>query len=364
MNIIVRKNKEYKLIGFWDTGFDSKGNKFTKPRESKEWTGKKDFVKKMIVTDLILEKMDKFKKYDEKKDCLLCGEKGITTGRFTHRRFMWEDGLVHYVDVHNFKPDESFMDLIYFYKPDSKVKIISDIKTDEHTSYIKINENQLMILDALLKHGGYSKKYIETTESNITRYSEHMGLLDFKMNLLEKIVVAGNTTRVDKGDNEIYLPKHIDKLHEYEYIFHTHPPTPRPGGRAIHGLIYEFPSMGDILHFIDSFNEGKLCGSLVITSEGLYNIRKIKRDHDKIIINEDKLFSEYKKRIDHIHDKAIEKYGTNFKTETFYSKISQDVSALNELNNILNKFDLHIDYSPRIKYKNMWILPKIYLPIF
>ena len=40
----------------------------------------------------------------------------------------------------------------------------------------------------------------------------------------------------------------------YQYLFHTHPPTPKPGGRAGEGIVYEFPSIGDILHFIDHFN--------------------------------------------------------------------------------------------------------------
>ena len=153
--------------------------------------------------------------------------------------------------------------------------------------FIKINRNQLLILDALLEHGGYSKKYADLKGKNIFRYSEHSGLFDVNSNKLQKIVVLGNTTRVDKGDNEIFMPNNVNDMYEYEYMFHTHPPTPKPGGRAEVGIMYELPSIGDLLHFIEHFNDGKISGSVVITSEGLYNIRSKNLNPEKIIIDED-----------------------------------------------------------------------------
>ena len=69
------------------------------------------------------------------------------------------------------------------------------------------------------------------------------------------------------------MPNNVEDMFNYEYIFHTHPPTPRPGGRVNVGIVYELPSIGDVLHFIDHFNDGKISGSIVITSEGIYNIR-------------------------------------------------------------------------------------------
>ena len=65
----------------------------------------------------------------------------------------------------------------------------------------------------------------------------------------------GNTNRVDKGDSEIYMPNNVDDMYNYEYMFHTHPPTPKPGGRADVGIMYELPSIGDLLHFIDDNSE-------------------------------------------------------------------------------------------------------------
>ena len=363
MNIIIKNNKEYKLIGLWDNnGYDSRGKKFTVPKHKKEnWLQKDFFIDKILLVQTLLKEQDSYKKYSEKKDCLICGQNHITTTQYLYKKYIWEDGLIHYIDKHNFVPDENFQDIIFFFKLDSKIILKSKIKDKD---YIKINKNQLLILDALLKHGGYTKKYIDVNNNLITRYSEHAGLLDFNVNILEKIVIAGNTTRVDKGDNEIFLPINLKNFQEYEYIFHTHPPTPKPGGRAIGGILYEFPSMGDILHFIDSFNIGNICGSLVVTSEGLYNIRKTKLEHSKIEINEDAMFKDFNDNFMKIQKKYIDKYGTDFSTNTFYNKIAQDLEPINMINKILNKYLIQIDYYPRIKHKTNWILNVVYLPIY
>jgi hypothetical protein len=365
MNILIRNNKEYKIIGYWDTdGYDSKGVKFSLPKDNKPWNGQEAFIKQLELVEILLKQMEYYKRYEEEKDCILCKEKHVSTGRYIWKKFIWEDGLLHYIKKHNFKPDEQFLDLIYFFKLDKKVKIIGKIKEYNDINYIKINQNQLLIMDALMTHGGYTKKYMDLTNQNILRYSEHTGLLDFKNNILEKIVVAGNTTRIDKGDDEIFLPRDLSDLKEYEYIFHTHPPTPKPGGRAMNGVLYEFPSMGDILHFIDNFNDGKICGSLVITSEGIYNIRKIELNRNKIKIDEDKLFKKFNNSFYKIQDKYIKKYSTSFSKQDFYAIISQNKDPNNELNETLKEFGLCIEFYPRIKVKNNWILDKIYLPIF
>jgi hypothetical protein len=365
MNIIIKKNKEYKLIGYWDNNsYDSKGNKFIMPKEREKWNGQEYFILQLEMVQILLNKIERFRKYEKNKDCLLCNEKNISSGRYIYKRYIWEDGLLHYIKKHNFQPSESFLDLIFFFKLDKKIKLIGKIKEYNNINYIKINQNQLLIIDALMTHGGYTKKYMDIQNKNVFRYSEHTGFLDFKMNILEKIVVAGNTTRVDKEDDEIFLPKDLADLKEYEYIFHTHPPTPKPGGRASSGVLYEFPSMGDILHFIDNFNEGKICGSLVVTSEGIYNIKKTKMNREKIKINEDKLFKLFEKEFYNIQEKYIKKYTVNFTKNIFYSKIAQNIEPINELNKVLNFFEIQIDFYPRIKIKNNWILDKIYLPIY
>jgi hypothetical protein len=368
MNTIIRNKKELYFICSWvdknDKSVDSKGKKFPVAEEYDYWMYSEEFIKKLKTLENVLLNSNKFLKFENKKKCKLC-DKSYGTGTYKLDRYIWEDNLTHYIEKHNIKPPEEFIDFIFFAKFNNILKLESRIIKDSGSKYIKIDKNQLLILDALLEHGGYNQKYSDLKNKNIFRYSEHSGLFDFNSNKLQKILILGNTNRVDKGDNEIYMPNNVEDMYNYEYIFHTHPPTPKPGGRAEYGLVYELPSIGDILHFIDHFNDGKISGSIVITSEGLYNIRNKDLKDDKIKIDEDKLFFEYNKISRKIQDECIKKYGINFTTEKFYNTIAQDTVLIYKINDILNNFEIHIDYIPRIlNEKNNWILDTIYLPIY
>lgn len=368
MNIIIRNNKELYYICSWvdknDNTRDSKGNKFPVPIIESEWLFQEKFAKKIKYLEKILFDSKKYLEFENKKKCKLC-DQSYSNGTYKLERYIWEDNLTHYIEKHNIKPPEEFIDYIFFSKYKNIFKIEATIIKDDKIEYIKINKNQLLILDALLEHGGYNPKYSDLKNKNVYRYSEHSGLFDFTSNKLQKIVVLGNTNRVDKGDNEIYMPNNVQDMLNYEYIFHTHPPTPKPGGRVEFGIIYELPSIGDIFHFIDHFNDGKISGSVIITSEGLYNIRHKDLINEKLSLDEDKLYLQFNNISKKIQELAIKKYGYSFTNEIFYSKIAQEIDIINKLNNVLNNFKLHIDYIPRIKNeKNQWIINTIYLPIY
>jgi hypothetical protein len=368
MNIIIRNDKELYYICSWvdkdDNSRDSKGKKFPVPEEEKKWVYQKEFINKLKTLELILLKSEKFLKFDNKKKCKLC-DKSYSSGTYKLERYVWEDILTHYIEKHNIKPPEEFVDYIFFSRFKNILKLESRIIKDDNINYIKINRNQLLILDALLEHGGYNPRYSDLKNKNIFRYSEHSGLFDFTSNKLQKILVLGNTNRVDKGDNEIYMPNNVEDMFNYEYIFHTHPPTPKPGGRAEYGIVYELPSIGDIFHFIDHFNDGKISGSIIITSEGLYNIRQVNMKNDKFTLDEDKLYKEYNISSRKVQTLCVKKYGINFTNEIFYSKIAQEVGFIDELNKVVNNYNINIDYVPRIKdEKNNWIIDTLYLPIY
>ncbi|AYV80826.1 MAG: hypothetical protein Harvfovirus7_23 [Harvfovirus sp.] len=371
----------YRYESFWRTSEsedirDSNGVKFPFPHQGdKYWTDKEQFKTKLIGVQNYLKIMKKFKKYPEQghKDCLLCDAKNITTGSFNLNNIIWEDGLVHYVDIHNIRPSSEFVAAIYKFNPIIKgtknvqrtVKYGSNIYKIDDMKYLKLERNQIMIMDALMKHGGYTKKYVDKKNNSIYRFSEHAGLLDFRTGGLEKMIISGKTTRVDKEDDDIYLPKNMPDALDYEYIFHTHPPTPKPGGRVKSGILYEFPSISDLFHFIDHYNEGTTQGSLVIAAEGMYNIRKLIFDRKKIKINEDKMYNEMRSTMKEAQTKAIDKYGTDFSTYEFYSKITQDREYIDMLNAVLNKYKLQIDYYSREKdEKGKWIIDTVYLPIY
>jgi len=378
MNVVIRNNKKYKYESYWLKNkekviYDSNDLPFPYPVENKDkWTEQDNFLDKLKDVHMSLIDDGYFYRYDRKHyaDCLLCDKKNVTTGKFEFNNIIWEDGLKHYINKHNIKPSKEFIEFIFRYNTTKKPKerIIARINgrniVRDDKRYMKIDKNQILIMDALMRHGRY-KIYADQKDKKTFRYSEHAGLLDFTHRGLEKIVVFGNTTRVDEIDNDIYMPKSVSDIYEYEYIFHTHPPTPKPGSRVEVGILYEFPSISDMFHFIDHHNEGKIQGSIIIAPEGMYIIRKKEQDNKKIKIDEDKFYKQTAKKFNELQDISIAKYGSNFSTYEFFSKIAQDKEYINGLNQVLNRFEMHVDYYPRIKdQKNRWIIDSIYLPVY
>ena len=148
-------------------------------------------------------------------------------------------------------------------------------------------------------------------------------------------------------------------------MFHTHPPTPKPGGRRVYGgILYEFPSVSDVFHFMDHFNSGNIQGSLVVTPEGLYNIRKKDFNKNKIKVNSSNLYDKLKKVIYSVQEDAIDKYGMDFSVSVSYLRIAQDTKWINQINKTLNEFHMHIDYFPRSHNKGKWIMESVDLPVF
>lgn len=376
LNRININGELYNIIGKWRNNINDKNvdidNKiFPYPKVEKKWSGQEQFLDKLIDIQQYIEsnKRKNVSYYNDEKcrDCLICGEKCVTTVLYKLNKYLWDDGLEHYIKKHNIEPNRDFIDMLFNYQyniSNLPIKIVGRVRQGKSKQYVKLHKNQIMIMDALMKHGGYNKKYYDMGKSNIIRYSEHFGFFDIRDKFVQNIIVSGNTLRVDRHDEEIFLPINTSEAFEYEYLFHTHPPTPKPGGRANDGILYEFPSIGDIFHFIDHFNNGKTIGSLVMTSEGLYNIRK-KTEGNEIKINEDKLYNEMRQCLSSQQEMAIDKYGINFTTYQFYKTISQDKIFIENINKKLRKFDIYIDFFPRTKdFRGSWIVDTIYIPLY
>lgn len=293
-----------------------------------------------------------------------------TSKLYHYNNVFWLDNLMYHIKKHNVKPSDEFIDFIMGltfqeHQPIKKViKIRGKLLKKHKKRYLKVNQNQILIMDSLLKSGS-SKKYYDTHDKKF-RYSEHSGLLDFDANKLEKIIVSSVPSRVDDNDEDIYLPENMVDAYDYEYFFHTHPATPKIGGRTDVGILYEFPSVSDIFHFIEHYNEGTTQGSIIIAPEGLYLIRKHHIDNKKIYIKNEIKAQKYMTNImSDIQTSAIKKYGDKFTTQTFYSKIAQDMKYINLINKKIHKYGVHIEYIPRTKNKKgNWLIKSIYLPVF
>jgi len=151
-------------------------------------------------------------------------------------------------------------------------------------------------------------------------------------------------------------------------MFHTHPPTPKPGGRAKGGVLYEFPSTSDIFHFIAHYNMGETQGSMVIAPEGLYIIHSKTGDNKIEIEDMNKIFKKITQEAYDIQLNAIDKHGNEFENNTkFYDNVMNDTKYINDFNNLLKKYlddQIYIEYIPRIKDKNNnYIIDKLVIEL-
>jgi hypothetical protein len=236
------------------------------------------------------------------------------------------------------------------------------------TRRIKITQNQLQIFDALLNDGGV-KKYVDS--NNNLRYSEHAGIFDFNKCKLERLIISGDTNREDEDDTDILFPEDNIKALDYEYIFHTHPPTPYPGARAEHGILYEFPSIADLYHFAYHHNDGKIQGSIIIAPEGIYIIR-LKKNVDSIPYPSEKIA----KKMEILHTKiqalAIRRHGADYISEArqkyFYEVVAQDRTYIKMFNKLVKKYfneNIVITYKAR-EYDvltDKWIMKNMYVKV-
>ena len=336
-----------------------------------KWPNKADFVEHLKAIQLSLDNKIKYQTISKQTNCSVCSKKNIGKRQYKVGKVMWDDGLLHYITKHNLKPSDIFIDKIFRYQPGKKIisikrdTVLKGVKiVKKNKIFLKLDKNQLLIMDALYEHGS-KKIYNSKHDEDDYKYSEHTGLLDFNDHGLEKIVVSGRTTRIDKNDKEIYLPKNMVDAYDYEYIFHTHPLTPKLGGRAKDGILYEFPSSSDVLHFLEHYNEGNTQGSIVVTPEGMYIIRKHITDNKRIDVDPDKLYDNLNKVFEKLQRDAIEQYGIKFSESRFYNKVAQDTTYIDKVNKFLHKYGMHIDYFCRIKdSKGDWILDTVYLPVY
>lgn len=267
------------------------------------------------------------------------------------------------------------------FKQDKSNDINNDTNID--INWILLNTNGINILDGLYEVGSgqiYIEKNKNIFESKISRFSEHSGFIYFEKNKISTVsVITGS--RVEPSDPLIFMPSNCLEALKVDYIYHTHPKTPYIGSRIKLGIVYEFPSISDIIHFIEHHNNGKLLGSIIIAPEGIYIIRKNNFDRNPIHVDYDIMVGELEEIFMECYNDSYSKYSKinygEFKTNReiklpdsfFYGEVSTNYEYINKINKVLEKYDLFIDYyartlfdKPKI-YIKKWIFDDIYLPM-
>jgi hypothetical protein len=275
---------------------------------------------------------------------------------------LFDNSLIHHMTQHNFKPSRELSSKI---KRSSHIKIKATFIKEDNLKKFVLDKNQILILDSLM-YSGNNKSYIDKAKK--FRYSEHAGLLDFDKVGLEKILISGRSNRQDKDDPEILLPQNMDDALDYEFMFHTHPATPYPGARSKQGILYEFPSVSDIYHFIEHYNIGETQGSMIIAPEGIYIIHS-RTGEEKIMVKSDE--ETYRMiMIDalKLQSKAIEQYGTDYlNNDLFFKRVINDHKYIKEFNEILKKYlddQIYVEYIARKKDKSgSYVIDKLIIEL-
>lgn len=271
---------------------------------------------------------------------------------------IWDDSIVK--DIKKCKyPSKYFMAVIVATQifGDYICNIPLIVPNVKKFKFIAFPPTSLIVLDALWKQGS-NKRYRHRKKF---LYSEHSGVLDVRNNQIDKVIVLSNTTRIDPSDQEIYLPNNTDTFGEYHYMFHTHPNNGKWGGRLKSGIVYEFPSASDLFNFTSYYDNGKTQASVIVSPEGIYVIRAIK--YVKRFNLDPSLYSDFNRTIDRIEAKAYAALGGTIKSAAdFHHHISSNTRYVHMLNKYLKKYNIYLEYYPRIFVNGEWILRPIYLP--
>lgn len=268
---------------------------------------------------------------------------------------VWDDTLKQKIEDNQSYPSDYFINIIMhtilINKNIINYPIIISEKKFDRLSYISLDHNKLQIIEALMNQGSHPRYKLEDGKKYI--YSEHSGVLSVKNNIIDNIIVSAETDRLDKNDNNIFLPNNTTILGQYPYIFHTHPNTSKLAGRVDEGIIYEFPSTSDLLNFLKYSNDGKAQSSIVVAPEGIYVIRHIEYKKKNEVDRD--LFNRLTSYINDLETMALKKFRKNLKRlsdpNVFHKIVGADNSFINMYNNFIKPSNLYVEYYPRQKKK-------------
>ena len=313
------------------------------------------------------------------------GSKRIQIKKFYRIGYIiWPDTLLGEFNSGNF-PSEYFINCITSLEIFDNQIINPPIGINKHLipnfRIIPINHNKLLILDALARQG--SSAYYKLDKKQCVKkaleklsigsdgedcidsyiYSEHSGAISVKNGKISDVVVSATSNRISNADPSIFLPRNDDILARHPYIFHTHPVTDAYGSRQKSGIVFDFPSPNDIFNFVTYHNTAIAQASIVVATEGMYVIRPM--FYEKKIALPSAAFDKIKNGIVKIEKRAYAKYYDIIKgelsEEIYLTNIACDLSFINMFNDLIDEYNLYVEYYPRRKKKNQWAMHGIYL---
>jgi hypothetical protein len=245
----------------------------------------------------------------------------------------------------------------------------------DNFDFIVCTHNKLAILNSLFEQGSQpTYDSVDGNQSSPKIYSEHSGVLKLVGKDIDNIIVSTKSQIVNTDDG-IYLPKNTVEMSKHKYLFHTHPNAKTYGGRIkTDGVVYELPSINDILNFL-KFSlgaEGEALASIVITPEGTYIIRKLKLNLSTKKVPSDAV-ELYQKAILKIESDAISrlkntlaeaglKFSDLHNPNIFHKYVSHDLTAINSYNKLISNLNIFVEYYPRVEINGMWRLHTLHLP--
>lgn len=300
-------------------------------------------------------------------------DKSIIKANKENVKISFDEYQIHLLKTH-------FLIDSIFYK---EICEVEDFRLKNNIEWCLLNTNGLNIINGLYEVGSnqiYIEKKKNISQSKISRFSEHSGFIYFENKKIKTISVMTGS-RVESSDPIIYMPTNCAEALKVDYIFHTHPKTPYIGSRVKNGIIYEFPSISDIVHFIEHHNEGRMLGSIIITPEGIYIIRKNNFDRGPINVDYDIMIENLENIFLECYEDSYSKYSiinyeelkirgeVKIPDSYFYSQISINYDYINKINKVLKKYGIFIDYYARTHFDkpdigvNEWLFDNIYVPM-
>lgn len=314
----------------------------------------------------LLEIVNQSRRTSKQRQCTKCAIKYF----YRLGNIIWPNNLYHKIS-HNEYPSEYFITIIqimeifddYIINPPI---IISHINS---FSVIPFHYNKLQILDSLAAHGSTQGYIIPDKSCELGKkcshnyiYSEHSGVINIENNQVENIIVSTNSNRISDADSDIYLPTNTAILEKYPYIYHTHPLTNGYGGRVDSGILYEFPSTSDIYNFVFYYTNGIVQASIIVAPEGMYILRLL--EYEKGPLLDKNNFDKITRYIMRVEKKAIIEYRDileNITEDDFHTIIGANIEYIRMLNQLMHKYNIHIEYYPRVLRNGIWSLRQINL---